>query len=315
MASPVLINGFHLVCPLCRGELLPVSPQSYRCTLGGEVFDYQHGIWRFITAERLQYYSVFMREYGLVRRAEGRAGQEAAFYRGLPYTVAWHEMAGAWKIRAASYRSFIKNVLVPLESVADRPLICLDSGSGNGWLSNRLAERGHQAAALDLGTSDWDGLGAYRHYSTTFLSLQAEFDRLPLSGGQCDLVIYNSSFHYSADFRITLAEAWRVLKPEGRVIVLDTPVYRSGESGRKMVHEREQHFIELVGVPSNSLPAENFLTHSRLRELAEELGMRWRLLRPYYGLRWLARPWWRRMMGRREPAGFFLLVGEKILSG
>ena len=58
----------------------------------------------------------------------------------------------------------------------------LDIGAGNGWLSNRLAQKGHRPVAVDIFTDGLDGLGAARHYGMSFPLVEAEFDRLPFVG-------------------------------------------------------------------------------------------------------------------------------------
>ena len=273
------------------------------------------GIWRFISAERQVYFSVFMDEYQRVRQGEGRTRRDPQYYRNLPFSDSSGEMTEAWRIRAVSFKAFIREVLAPLEHGNGEPLKCLDLGAGSGWLSNQLALRGHKACAVDLIMNDWDGLGVYVNYSSSFLPVQAEFDNLPLSDHQCDLVLFNSSFHYSVDFQTSLKEAVRVAKPQGKIIIIDTPVYHSPQSGRIMVMEREEQFFQRYGFRSNTLPSENFLTHSRINELSETLGIEWRYIKPYYGIRWAVKPWLYRISGKREPAAFYVLIGVLTRSG
>lgn len=308
------IAGFYLSCPRCWAKLHEVDASTLRCEMCGQIYACEDRIWRFLLPERLEYFRVFIDDYQLVRRAEGRIRQDQQYFRQLPFADISDDKANIWKIRAASYRAFVQRVLAPMEGETKAALRCIDLGAGNSWLSNRLVERGHLAAAVDLLTNDWDGLGALSHYKTWYLPLQAEFDRLPLVDQQCDLVIYNSSFHYSTDYSVSLSEALRVLKPAGKIVILDTPVYNSAESGKQMVREREQQFVELAGIPSNSLPSENYLTVDRIRELSDNLSIRWKFIRPFYGIRWAAKPWFNRLIGRREPAMFYLLVGEQIRS-
>ncbi len=187
----------------------------------------------------------------------------------------------------------------------------LDLGAGNCWLANRLAERGHIVAAIDLATNPSDGLGAHRHYLTSFTPIQAEFDRLPLGSLQADVAIFNGSIHYSAIFEETLSEALRVLRPDGVVVILDSPVYRDPSSGATMVTERESHFTASFGFPSNALPMENYLTFKRLEQISATLGIRWEAHEPFYGVRWRLRPWLARLRGHREPARFMIICGHQ----
>ena len=71
--------------------------------------------------------------------------------------------------------------------------------------------------AIDILGDPLDGLAAGRHYQAhaPFPRISAEFDDLPLAAGSLDLVIYNASIHYSTDYRRTLAETRRCLRPDG----------------------------------------------------------------------------------------------------
>ncbi len=166
-------------------------------------------------------------------------------------------------------------------------------------------------AAVDLMTNDFDGLGAHVHYPTHFTPVQAEFTHLPFAKAQADIAIFNASLHYAEDYVRTIGEAMRALKPDGQVIILDSPVYRDPGSGAQMVREREAYFAQHFGFPSNSIHSEHYLTHTRLETLADALGLRWQMHKPFYGLGWALKPLRARLRGRREPAQFFLIVGRR----
>jgi SAM-dependent methyltransferase len=204
----------------------------------------------------------------------------------------------------------VQRVIRPLEASSTAPLKILDVGSGIGWLAYRLTLRGHDVAAIDLVASDVDGLGVHKHYDRTFPSLQAEFDWLPLLDGSVDLVVYNAAFHYAADYVTTLCEALRVLSPRGRLVILDTPIYRDGSSGERMVQERDQAFERRHGFRGTA--TEGFLTYDRLTALEGKLALRWELLAPWYGVRWWLKPWLARLRGGREPAQFKLVIGHRM---
>jgi ubiquinone/menaquinone biosynthesis C-methylase UbiE len=203
-----------------------------------------------------------------------------------------------------------RQVLQQLESARGRALDVLDLGAGNGWLSYRLASRGHRLAAVDLLVNPLDGLGAYVHYDVSFTPVQAEFDRLPLAKDRADLVIFNGSLHYAVNYETTLGEALRVLRDDGLLVIMDSPVYHDPTSGKQMIQEREVAYAKAYGFPSDAMPSEGFLSYARLEELAHGLGIRWQFVEPYYGWRWALRPWWARLRGHREPAKFLVAVGR-----
>lgn len=302
---------FIFICPRCRTRLETCSPEEQYCPKDGLRFPKTGGIWRFLLPEDHTTYQQFIEEYEIIRKAEGRGAPHAAYYRALPYQDLNGTMKRDWRIRAASFDAFLVKILQPLENARRRSLGILDLGAGNGWLANRLAQRGHQVAAVDLASNDFDGLGAHRFYQTRFTPVQADFNRLPLAEGQADLVIYNAAFHYAQSYERTLAETLRVLCPEGQIVILDTPVYREKQSGAQMVREREADFIRRYGFPSNALTSENYLTYARLKALSSQSGLIWQIHRPDYGWRWALRPLLHRLRGRREPAAFLLLAGQR----
>jgi ubiquinone/menaquinone biosynthesis C-methylase UbiE len=298
------------VCPVCYTELQQTSPNELSCAKDGCHFVCMDGIWRFLLPERAPYFEKFIQEYETIRKAEGRSSQSAAYYQALPYQDLNKNMSADWHIRAASFDLLLKKVIGPLEQPG-RPLKLLDLGAGNGWLSNQLALRGHQVAAVDLMTNAFDGLACKDYYQSDFTALQAEFDRLPFPNETADLVIFNASLHYSVDIKKTLAEALRVLTTQGLLVILDSPVYRDARSGEKMVQERANQFTQRFGFPSMALPSQNYLTYQFLQTLEITFSIHWEFLTPYYGLRWVLRPLKAWLRGTREPAKFHLLIGKK----
>jgi SAM-dependent methyltransferase len=301
-------DSMVLACPRCHLPLETQNGDMLHCPADQLTFHQVSGVWHMLLPDRELYYRQFIREYESVRKAEGRGTRSQAFYRALPYrdlTGAW---SPDWKIRAASFDAFLEHILLPLEKRPGCMLSVADLGSGNGWLSNRLALRGHSPVAVDLVLNPEDGLGCYNYYTTQFLPVQAEFDALPFRDGSFNLAVFNASFHYSVGFEAPLREARRVVKAGGSIILLDSPIYHDASSGQQMVREREAQFQQRYGFPSNSLPSENFLTYARLENLAAGLKLTLKRITPRYGLGWALRRLRARILGGREPANFHLVT-------
>ena len=252
-----------------------------------------------INARRL-----FVEQYGRIRAAEGRGSEDADYYRSLPFVAPGSPLADQWAIRARTYRYFVKHLL------PSQPARVLDLGAGTGWLSNRLTELGHCATALDIFRDDRDGLLAGQHFTRPVPAVEAEFDTLPFAPNSFDLAVFNASFHYSADYTRTLEEVRRVLSPGGRVVILDSPVYREPEHGERMRSERQQFFERAYGFRSEALRSIEFLDQQTIASLARELNLRWTVHRPWYGLAWHLRPLRAKLRGRRPPSQFWVLEGQ-----
>jgi ubiquinone/menaquinone biosynthesis C-methylase UbiE len=290
----------RLFCPSCRSG----TQVDAACPECGFQLRLTGGILRALAPRRRPYFERFLRDYGKIRHAEGRGSGDPAYYRALPFKDLSGRNVEQWRMRATTYH-YLESRLLP-----QQPLDILDIGAGNGWLSNRLAQSGHRPVAVDIFTDGLDGLAAALHYGVTFPLVEAEFDGLPFAGRQFDWAIFNSSLHYSADYRQTLLEALRCLRPEGQVVVLDSPIYRRPEHGVRMREERHSQFERTYGFRSDSIPSIEFLWEGLLPELARELRIEWRIHRPWYGLAWHLRPWKARLAQRRPPSRFWILVGK-----
>ena len=298
------------VCPRCRSRLERTTPDCLTCPRDVTEFRYVDGIWRFLLPERETHYQRFITDYETVRRFEGRGSSDGDYYRALPFKDLSGHFSADWAIRARSFQVLVKKVLTPLQKRFQLPLNILDLGAGNGWLSNRLASQGNNVVAVDLLVNEQDGLGAWKNYEHPFIPVQAEFNHLPVMDDFADVAIFNASFHYSENYEGTLTETIRALNENGLVVIIDSPIYHQHTSGEKMVEEREADYLALYGFASDSLESENFLTHRRMRELSNLLGVRWQYICPFYGLRWWLRPVKARLLGQREPAKFYIIVGS-----
>jgi SAM-dependent methyltransferase len=299
------------VCPRCRTPLERSAPDRVTCPQDALEFWKVDGVWCFLLPESEAHYSRFIADYETVRRSEGRGSTSANYYRALPFKDLNGQHKSDWRIRARSFNVLVKNVLTRLQDPLGRALRVLDLGAGNGWLSNRLASQGDRVIAVDLLVNEQDGLGAWKHYEHSFTPVQAEFNHLPVMDRFADAVIFNASFHYSENYAQTLREALRVLSPKGLIVIMDSPVYRRSTSGEKMVKEREEQFQQKYGLASDNLQSENYLTYTRLKDLASELDLSWKFITPFYGIRWIFRPLFAALLRRREPAKFHLIVGRR----
>jgi SAM-dependent methyltransferase len=258
----------------------------------------------------------YRRDYMRLRDREGRGSGGVDELLSLPFLVDG-AMAKQWRVHARSFRALLKRIVEPLQHrVAPRPLTVLDVGAGNGWLCYRLARDGHRAVAVDLRLDDVDGLGAgapYRgHLEEMFGRAAAGFDRLPFNGQSFDLAVFVSSLHCASDLGATIGEVARVVRPGGRIAVLDSPFYDSDAVGQAMVAERTRATHEHLGDLADGLLALDsieYLTRDGLVRASAASGVEWRRHRVLYPLWYELRPvkaWLRR---KRPPSRFDLWEG------
>jgi SAM-dependent methyltransferase len=308
LENPFFASDILLKCPSCGG----LDGAGATCSACGFAFEFRDGILRALPPGRREAYARFLGEYSVIRNAEGRGSDDPAYYLALPFRDLTGRHSEQWAIRGKTYLFFERQILPTFER--GRRLDILDLGAGTGWLSYRLAQRKHRPVAVDILTDSKDGLAAASNYLTRlaepFPLVEAEFGRLPFADAQFDLAVFNCSFHYSTDYVQTLAEALRCLRPAGRIVILDSPIYRRREHGERMREDRHRSFQAQYGFRSDSIPSLEYLCDAQLEELAGRLRLRWTVYRPWYGMKWHARPLKALLKRARPPSRFWILVGS-----
>lgn len=114
-------------------------------------------------------------------------------------------------------------------SYGDRPLKILDVGCGTGVFAARIREAMPSAEVwgIDLVAGMLQqGRNRWRAHSAHVQPIQADSERLPFAPGSFDVVTCANSFHHYPHQDRAVAEMRRVLKPGGRVMLIDG--YRDG---------------------------------------------------------------------------------------
>jgi len=308
-------TGVPLRCPRCLSSIgcLPAG-DAVDCYTCKTRLACERGIWKALLPERAARYARFVEDYECIRTAEGRGSTSADYYLALPFRDLSGLHSGQWTMRARTFRYIERKILPRITTVTHNRLRILDLGAGNGWMSYRLASQGHAPVAVDLLTNDQDGLGAARHFEqrlpVLFPRFQAEVDNLPFGDGYFDLVIFNSSFHYSENYEKTFAEALRCTRKSGLVLIADTPWYSDELNGRRMLEERRALFVKRFGFPSDELNSLEYLTDQRLDDLGKRFYLHWQIHEPYYGIRWQMRPLLAKLQRRRTPSRFRIYAAK-----
>ena len=210
-------------------------------------------VWDLLRAERRGYFDDFEASYAAVRSAEQRALTPAEV-RALPRIDPAHPLADMWAQRAAS---FDRMCALVAEST---PGSLVDIGAGCGWLSAHFARQGWRAAAVDVTLVGGDGLAAAQHQEEALLLIRAEMEAMPFASNSIDLAIFNASLHYAGTITSALAEARRVVRPGGQVVVLDSPIFDDPAAGHAMVQEFADHAEQTLGIEAAPLEGPGFVT-------------------------------------------------------
>ena len=297
----------QFACPECREALVQDTAGAFLCVSCQHRYERRDGIYRFLSRSRSDQAAPFLQQYRAVRAQDGYREAAPEYYRMLPVVPQNNPRAAEWRIRRESYAHFQQRAL---PGVWQGPIRALDLGAGSGWLSHRLASFGHQAVAVDRLDDEVDGLGACRHYPVTFAVVEADFDALPFEAGQFDVVILNSSLHYSPDPAATLAEARRMLVAGGSLVVMDSPMFARARDGQAMVDAQRLAFMTHYGVTDVVRPGVGFLTFDALNRMAVALGLRGQFFPTRGPFGWRVRRQLSRLRLRRAPAAFGVWVAQ-----
>jgi ArsR family transcriptional regulator len=103
------------------------------------------------------------------------------------------------------------------------PLVVADLGAGEGTLSQLLARRARRVIAVDNAEKmvEFGGKLARKHGVKNLEYRLGDLERLPIGDGEVDVAFFSQSLHHAQHPGCALAEAHRIVKPGGRVIVLD----------------------------------------------------------------------------------------------
>ena len=114
----------------------------------------------------------------------------------------------------------------------------VDLGIGDGMLTLMLAEIAESVTAVDLSQEMLTQLDTRARSKgiTNIDTVEADIEDLPLDEGGYDVAILSQALHHASDPARALAEARRVLKKGGKLLVLDLLAH-----GEDWVRDRLQH--------------------------------------------------------------------------
>lgn len=103
------------------------------------------------------------------------------------------------------------------------PLVIADLGAGEGTLALMLAQRARQVIAVDNSEKMVEyGTEIARSRAVPNLEYRlGDLEELPLADREADLALLHQSLHHALHPQKAVEEAWRILRPGGRIVVMD----------------------------------------------------------------------------------------------
>lgn len=116
-----------------------------------------------------------------------------------------------------------------------QPLVIADLGAGEGTLSLMLAQRAERVIAVDSSEKmvEYGRETAKRHGVENVEYRHGDLEELPLADEEADIALLHQSLHHALHPQKAVEEAWRILRPGGRIVILDL-LQHSFEQAREL---------------------------------------------------------------------------------
>jgi ArsR family transcriptional regulator len=112
------------------------------------------------------------------------------------------------------------------------PLVVADLGAGEGTLSLLLAQRAERVIAIDSSPKMVEyGCDVAARNGVANLDYRiGDLEELPIGNAEADIALLHQSLHHALHPAKAVAEAARILKPGGRIVIMDLVRHRFEEA-------------------------------------------------------------------------------------
>ena len=111
-------------------------------------------------------------------------------------------------------------------------MVIADLGAGEGTFSQLLAHGGGRVIAVD-NSQKMVEFGAKQARDQGLQNLEyrlGDLEAIPLQNGEADVAFFSQSLHHAVHPQQAVSEAWRILRPGGRIAILDLARHQFDEA-------------------------------------------------------------------------------------
>jgi len=154
------------------------------------------------------------------------------------------ELAGKFGrnyVPGRSWRGLAETLLALLP-----PMVIADLGAGEGTFSQLLARHAKKVIAVDNSEKmvEYGAELARKHGVKNLEYRKGDLEAVPIRDGAVDVAFFSQALHHAQHPERAVAEAWRILKPGGKIVVLDL-VRHNYEEARELYADLWLGFSEV----------------------------------------------------------------------
>ena len=126
------------------------------------------------------------------------------------------------------------------------PMVIADLGAGEGTISQLMAQRAKRVIAIDNSSKmvEFGAELARKHGIGNLEYRLGDLEDVPIRSGTVDLAFLSQALHHARHPERAVSEAWRILKPGGKIAILDLS-HHHFEEAREMYADLWLGFTEL----------------------------------------------------------------------
>lgn len=200
---------------------------------------------------------IFEQYYVTLRKKENRIYSDEELGL-LPEISPAHPHFNEWVIRK---RSALK--LLSYLSAKRKELAILETGAGNGWLSNKLSGLdGSTVTATDINLTELEQAAAVFGHKSNLRFIYGDI-RDNIFSCKFDIIIFAASIQYFSSFKEIINTASRHLNPAGEIHIIDSPFYKDKDVEK--AKQRSLDYYTQLGEPEMA----DYYFHHRFSQLAD----------------------------------------------
>lgn len=182
--------------------------------------------------------------YLKVREKEKRIYSDEELIK-LPFASKTNPHKKEWDLRTKSFLRFKNYIVSKKENIN-----ILDLGCGNGWFSGQLSKTfTNNFFCVDVNQGELkQGSKVYNSEKIKFI--YADIFKADIPSAFFDIIIINAAVQYFPDLKILLGKLLNLIKENGEIHIIDSPIYTVNEAIQ--AKQRTRDYYLSLGFPEMS---------------------------------------------------------------